>query len=347
MHVFLTNEGFIKVADHGILHEKRFGYLKALAATDRPFLSPQQLKSLQKKEPNPRGDQFKNDIFSLGVLMLEAATLLPSEFVYNWSKHTVNYAEINKSLQLIRQRHSEFLTNIIAEMLNEDENARPSFHDLNEILSPYEVNIREMRTFAIGPQIVPLAPQQIVQLRQSSPIRNEPVRELVIASPSIQEQKRNSFTPNKNIQSSPRGQSPMNSQILQQQQGAPYFGVVVSPRTSLSPVRQSSPINQYQSNQGLITKASPLVMASPTNINQITKTYVIANSPGNFIQNPGNARGSTPIRQRGMSPVHGENVSPMRVTGRGENQTARDNSHSERRPYVADKQPSPFHRGSK
>jgi hypothetical protein len=344
MHVFLTNEGFIKVADHGILHEKRFGYLKALAATDRPFLSPQQLKSLQKKEPNPRGDQFKNDIFSLGVLMLEAATLLPSEFVYNWSKQTVNYAEINKSLQQIRLRHSEFLTNIIAEMLNEDENARPSFHDLNEILSPYEVNIREMRGFGMGPQIVPMVPQQIIQVRQSSPIR-----EISMTSPSSA---RHSFTTNQQqptqvIQASPKTQSPMNSQFIQQQT-VPYFGRTTSPRTSLSPVRVNPSQQQYTSNQnqGVYNAGPPIIMTSPSNMNQVSKPYVIAASPSNMMQ--GTARGSTPIRQRDLNPVHGENVSPMRVPPRGDQQTSREYQQVqqvERRPYVVDRQPSPFHRG--
>jgi len=47
------------------------------------------------KDLNPKHDPFKSDIFSLGLTLLEAATLVKSSSVYDFRNYTINYNAIN------------------------------------------------------------------------------------------------------------------------------------------------------------------------------------------------------------------------------------------------------------
>jgi hypothetical protein len=53
VHVLTSEEGEIKMLDHGLLHPYKTNYLKVVSGYDRCFLAPEQLQFLKRKDTYP------------------------------------------------------------------------------------------------------------------------------------------------------------------------------------------------------------------------------------------------------------------------------------------------------
>lgn len=116
---------------------KTSGYVKALSHGENTYLSPQQLTALSRRELHPGISASKSDSFTLGMTMLEICSLYTSRSCYDFQNFKVNWVVVEQLFQTCRTRYSVFLMNLIQEMLNEDENQRISFNEIQQILAPY------------------------------------------------------------------------------------------------------------------------------------------------------------------------------------------------------------------
>eukprot|EP01017_Pseudomicrothorax_dubius_P020024 TRINITY_DN21_c1_g1_i2.p1 TRINITY_DN21_c1_g1~~TRINITY_DN21_c1_g1_i2.p1 ORF type:complete len:217 (+),score=29.32 TRINITY_DN21_c1_g1_i2:46-696(+) len=64
-NIFITSDGFVKIADHGLLTRGRTAYLKAFLGQSLGLLAPSQLKDLIAKRDRPTGSPVKGDAFAL------------------------------------------------------------------------------------------------------------------------------------------------------------------------------------------------------------------------------------------------------------------------------------------
>lgn len=60
------------------------GYLKALKKNENVYLSPEGLQNLGAKILEPTFDYSLNDVFSVGITMLECMSLRPGYSFYNF-----------------------------------------------------------------------------------------------------------------------------------------------------------------------------------------------------------------------------------------------------------------------
>ncbi len=71
------------------------------------------------------------------MTLLETANLSVPFYCYDWMKVQLSQIAIDELLERARGLYSDFLVNIIKDMLLEDEIIRPCFEDLHSLLLPY------------------------------------------------------------------------------------------------------------------------------------------------------------------------------------------------------------------
>jgi hypothetical protein len=87
---------------------------------------------MQRQEKHPTYDVYKADMYSLGLTMLEAATLVSADQLYNWDNCTIVEEIYNELIKSISARYSQEFVNIILFMLSADPEQRPDFITLHQ-----------------------------------------------------------------------------------------------------------------------------------------------------------------------------------------------------------------------
>lgn len=68
--------------------------MKALIGMKELYLSPQLMKCLSRREKLPVHNPYKSDVWSIGLTILEMATLLSIDDCYDWENCTISYTVI-------------------------------------------------------------------------------------------------------------------------------------------------------------------------------------------------------------------------------------------------------------
>lgn len=71
-------------------------------------------------------DPFKADIFAVGMIMLECASLRKAEDYYDYDNFKVRMRDIQHTIYELRKKYSYELMNLIEKVLEEDDSERPS-----------------------------------------------------------------------------------------------------------------------------------------------------------------------------------------------------------------------------
>lgn len=74
-NIYLDQNGAVKIADFTLIPDNRNGFFTTMMGKDRAYLSPLLINAIKNKENRPENDKFKSDVFSLGMTLLESATL--------------------------------------------------------------------------------------------------------------------------------------------------------------------------------------------------------------------------------------------------------------------------------
>jgi len=98
-----------------------------LSNRDKCYLSPTLLRSLRAGEHKPFHDSYKTDMYSLGMSILEAASLCPPLAAYDFTNFNISHPILEELLNDCRSRYSDFLVNVLMDMLQDDESTRSSF----------------------------------------------------------------------------------------------------------------------------------------------------------------------------------------------------------------------------
>lgn len=87
VQVTLTETGFAKIGDHGLLNSFKNAYNKVLSGK-KIQISPELMEALRVRNSQPDYQVYKNDVYSLGMTLLHAATLEdPVQNCYDFSSH--------------------------------------------------------------------------------------------------------------------------------------------------------------------------------------------------------------------------------------------------------------------
>ena len=75
-NILISKTGEYKIGEYELITKGLNGYFRSLLGNNTEcYLSPKLVTALGKKEMNPKHNSYKSDIYSLGMILLKAATL--------------------------------------------------------------------------------------------------------------------------------------------------------------------------------------------------------------------------------------------------------------------------------
>jgi serine/threonine protein kinase len=126
-----NNQGIVRLTDNGLIGLYRNNYILTLSGAAKGYLSPELIAAYSRREPNPAYDVYRADVYSLGMTLLQCASLRePEKYYYEWSVPSVAHKSIRKALDDLRSQYSPQLVDLISTMLEENEQIRPDFLSL-------------------------------------------------------------------------------------------------------------------------------------------------------------------------------------------------------------------------
>lgn len=144
-NIFITKNREYKLCDNSLFHSvynpAYFGLVEGLEAKSH-FPSPQIFKHYNARQGKATDfNAYKNDVYGLGVSVLNAATLEKVD-IYDYDKKRVRQDVLDNSLNQLRGRYSEGFVDALRVLLNPDEHQRPDFVELNEEIKGYRLDTR-------------------------------------------------------------------------------------------------------------------------------------------------------------------------------------------------------------
>lgn len=111
------------------------------------FLAPEELRTIgSSSNTNP-----KAGVWSLAVCMIQLCLLTPCIDVYDYSKRSINYNELENRLNIVKNKYPLSIYCLLRDMLERSEDSRPSFKKLADSLPsnmknlPTTMNISVMK----------------------------------------------------------------------------------------------------------------------------------------------------------------------------------------------------------
>ena len=137
--IYHTNEGKFKLAPHPIEHLSSLKIQQEKSVKSEPlYVSPQMLYAIKKRKPKADFDPYKADVFSFGLVLLEAGLLKSIGNIYSGS--TINETALNQHVKEFETIYCEnpLLFSSVQRMLELKEEDRADFIGLGEVIPPYQ-----------------------------------------------------------------------------------------------------------------------------------------------------------------------------------------------------------------
>ena len=126
--ILLSPEGVVKVCDP-FATAQQSNYEKAFLNRKTPhlYLPPEQAVALQEELISPKFPEEKGDIWTMGMIMLEAGLLNYKDECYrdDWSR--IHWESIHYNINCFGQIYSEELKNMVELMLSREYRSRPDW----------------------------------------------------------------------------------------------------------------------------------------------------------------------------------------------------------------------------
>ncbi|EGR31274.1 protein kinase domain protein [Ichthyophthirius multifiliis] len=177
-NVFIDQIGQIKLGEQ-YSHPQTYSLYSQLlmGTTDDFFVSPQCLNGLRAHQEFPDFDRSKNEVFSIGMTALNAATLQDTnKECYDISQLTLNRENVQNLLQRVKFQFSQNLSTTIENMLLHSQEQRAS---LEEILDITNAQSNKAQSLSIV---------EVFQNEQPNPYDNNKVIEannLIVEQPKV------------------------------------------------------------------------------------------------------------------------------------------------------------------
>jgi len=130
---FISEDGTPKVLEKGFLFHNDSAIDTALRSNFSVFLTPAELETIANQDVPLTEDQFKADVFRLGMTLLECATLKKSSQIYNWDDYIIDMDVLSSRLAEVQDRYSPEVYEKLREMLRFEEHRRPNFITLSQV----------------------------------------------------------------------------------------------------------------------------------------------------------------------------------------------------------------------
>ena len=144
--IFLSNEGIYKLNDIQFMSEVNSYNNFLIGYSESCYLSPELLYSLKIRDINPLHDKQKSQIFSLGITVLECASLSSITNCYNFDSFTINEDTIEILLKKIESLYSKQFCLLLKNFLIINPDKRPNFNEILLKLTPHQIQLKKFNS---------------------------------------------------------------------------------------------------------------------------------------------------------------------------------------------------------
>lgn len=143
--IYIEKDGLVKIGDPFVLGHQTNCDTRVLYDTDQHiYLSPEQIEMLLQSKGGYRPDL--SDVFTIGIIMMEAACLFPMADLYEEDHNYINSDKIKERLSIIEGRYSFKLRFLIEKMLRADPKQRISLVDIEHTIQSESFEEDESRS---------------------------------------------------------------------------------------------------------------------------------------------------------------------------------------------------------
>jgi len=147
---FMTEGGKLIICDRKLIYEEELKVGVEKHAEKNFLFSPIAFNAFVKQQKNTRENKHKSDVFSVGLTLLESATLKRSAHIYEWTgTPTINFNTLITRLSEVQSRYSPYISQLLGEMLKVDEHQRPDFIQLKKWITGNEYIKRRNLSFPV------------------------------------------------------------------------------------------------------------------------------------------------------------------------------------------------------
>ncbi|CAD8206968.1 unnamed protein product [Paramecium pentaurelia] len=147
-NIYLDENGSVKLAEYNYFPGGQHGFQKMLLSKDRAYLSPTLLNNYRNMNFKAQHNEYKSDVFSFGMTLLEVLLLEESYDCMDFQNGCISQHLVDSKLQKVkRSGYSQLLTNFVRELLQIEENARPSWNDLKQVIDQFRDKICNLIPF--------------------------------------------------------------------------------------------------------------------------------------------------------------------------------------------------------
>ena len=135
----MTAAGEYKISDDQSFSKDKlslyFAHLNGLEDERRlysPFVFANLNKYNEDENGTPSRDIYKSEVFSLGMALLECASLERADQFYDMRTQQIRFNLIQQKLEDLKKHYSESFVDILSSLLDESENNRLDFAEIND-----------------------------------------------------------------------------------------------------------------------------------------------------------------------------------------------------------------------
>ncbi|EAS07777.2 protein kinase (macronuclear) [Tetrahymena thermophila SB210] len=139
--IFINKKGIVKIAPYMQSQTDIDSFKRAGFFNEYGFLSPECMEKFKQRDILCQINYIKNDIFGLGMSILEMATLQGSSSLYDWDKYEIKFEILEDRLEEARKRYGDYLYQFAQKLLQKDPYQRSTFSQLFTELLPYQQQI--------------------------------------------------------------------------------------------------------------------------------------------------------------------------------------------------------------
>lgn len=146
--IMIDDDGIVKLTDSVFMLKENSYQSYLFGKIDKFYICPSTLQQLRFLNTNPKINHEKNNVFCLGLSILEAMTFCDINLIYDKSDFTIIKKRLEEQIKKAAQIYDKFFIDLIIQMLQLNEEKRINYENIlnyiKNFLSAEGINIRRV-----------------------------------------------------------------------------------------------------------------------------------------------------------------------------------------------------------
>lgn len=132
--ILIDDDGMVKLTDSVFMLKESSYQSYLIGKIDKFYVCPSTLQQLKLLNTNPKINHEKNNVFCLGLSILEAMTLCDINLIFDKSDFSIIKKRLEELIRKAAKNYDKFLIDLIVQMLQLNEEKRIKYEDILDYL---------------------------------------------------------------------------------------------------------------------------------------------------------------------------------------------------------------------